>query len=68
MATDWNKLLREADGFIILYQKAGDVKAKLEGNYQVIFDRLFYSEKEKRSSDTRGEENSLTARSKHGCE
>lgn len=52
---DWNALLDESDGYIVLFQKGGDVKAQLDGNYQVIFDRIFDSE-QKHSEKKEGRE------------
>ena len=44
--TDWDSLLDDADGCIVLFQKGGIVEARLEGEYQIIFEQLFGSDPE----------------------
>ncbi len=43
---DWNKELDGADGVVAISQVKGIVKARLEGDYQLIFDELFDSDPE----------------------
>ena len=48
---DWNEELDGADGVVAISQRKGDVRARLEGDYQLIFDKLFDDDPEKHYED-----------------
>jgi hypothetical protein len=44
---DWNEELGDADGVVAISQRKGKVRAKFEGEVQLIFENLFDDDPEK---------------------
>lgn len=55
VAMNWNKILENADGYVVLFKRGDDVQSRLAGNYKVIFEKIFGPEPDKWPPEKKGD-------------